>query len=209
MMGRRSGAYGGTARPTYTQKRKQNLAYGGIAGLDGRKKYGIGSWFQEQIMDPVKDFIPNEIKDNPLLTAAIVGGGINQFGLPDWLVPDQIATGSNVGQNWIGNLINKDLVIGPGGEQPKVLSQLANTNQKNTALTKATDVLTGGGINPADPSTWEKTKQLLNDPTGALKKAALDQFSTLETKRMFPDDKTGILNTILTGAKAIPGKLET
>ena len=40
-------AYGGTAKPTYTQSRKQNLAYGGIAGLDGRRQYGLGSWFQE------------------------------------------------------------------------------------------------------------------------------------------------------------------
>ena len=32
-------AYGGTARPTYTQSRKQRMAYGGIAGLDGRKRY--------------------------------------------------------------------------------------------------------------------------------------------------------------------------
>ena len=52
-------AYGGTAKPTYTQSRKQNLAYGGIAGLDGRKKYGIGSWFQEKVMDPIKKVIPN------------------------------------------------------------------------------------------------------------------------------------------------------
>ena len=29
-------------------------AYGGIMGLDGRKQYGIGSWFQEKIMDPIK-----------------------------------------------------------------------------------------------------------------------------------------------------------
>ena len=34
-------AYGGSANPTYTQKRKQSLAYGGIAGVDGRKRYGI------------------------------------------------------------------------------------------------------------------------------------------------------------------------
>ena len=67
-------AYGGSANPTYTQKRKQSLAYGGIAGLDGRKRYGIGSWFQEKIMDPVKKVIPNEIKENPLLTAAVIGG---------------------------------------------------------------------------------------------------------------------------------------
>ena len=49
---RQGGAYGGTAHPTYTQSRKQRMAYGGIAGLDGRRKYGIGSWFQEKIKDP-------------------------------------------------------------------------------------------------------------------------------------------------------------
>ena len=31
-------AYGGTAHPTYTQSRKQRMAYGGIAGLDGRRQ---------------------------------------------------------------------------------------------------------------------------------------------------------------------------
>jgi hypothetical protein len=46
---------------------RQMAAYGGIMGVDGRKKYGIGSWFQENIMDP--------IKENPLLaaTAAYLG----------------------------------------------------------------------------------------------------------------------------------------
>ena len=41
-------------RGTYTQRRRDQMAYGGIAGLDGRKRYGIGSWFQEKIMDPLK-----------------------------------------------------------------------------------------------------------------------------------------------------------
>jgi len=63
-------AYGGSANPTYTQSRKQRMAYGGIAGLDGRKRYGIGSWFQEKIMDPIKKVIPNEIK-NPLGALAL------------------------------------------------------------------------------------------------------------------------------------------
>ena len=46
---------------------RQMAAYGGIMGADGRKQYGIGSWFQEKIMDP--------IKENPLLaaTAAYLG----------------------------------------------------------------------------------------------------------------------------------------
>ena len=46
---------------------RQMAAYGGIMGLDGRKKYGIGSWFQENIMDP--------IKENPLVAAAAAAIG--------------------------------------------------------------------------------------------------------------------------------------
>ena len=43
-------------RGTYTQRRRNQMAYayGGIAGLDGRKRYGIGSWFQENIKDPIE-----------------------------------------------------------------------------------------------------------------------------------------------------------
>jgi hypothetical protein len=33
---------------------RQNAAYGGIMGLDGRKKYFLGSFFQKKIMDPIK-----------------------------------------------------------------------------------------------------------------------------------------------------------
>ena len=39
---------------TYTQRRKQQMAYGGIAGLDGRRAYGIGSFFQKYIKDPIE-----------------------------------------------------------------------------------------------------------------------------------------------------------
>ena len=35
---------------------RQMAAYGGIMGLDGRKQYGFGSWFQENIMDNYKKF---------------------------------------------------------------------------------------------------------------------------------------------------------
>jgi len=125
-------AYGGTARPTYTQSRKQRMAYGGVAGLDGRRRYGIGSWFQEKVMDPIKKVIPNEIK-NPATLAVLGGGALNQWGLPF----DIGSLEKGAGENWLGNLINKDLVYGQGGEQSKVLSQLADTNLQNTALTKA------------------------------------------------------------------------
>ena len=54
---------------------RQMAAYGGIMGADGRKQYGIGSWFQKAKDKVVDDLIPNEIKENPLLTAALVAGG--------------------------------------------------------------------------------------------------------------------------------------
>ena len=96
----------GDMRPTYSAMRKQRMAFGGIAGLDGRKKYGIGSWFQENIMDP--------IKENPITSAVIGGGLVNQFGLPD-VVTEYLNMGSDVGQNFLGNLIGRDLVLGDSG----------------------------------------------------------------------------------------------
>ena len=54
--------------------KRQMAAYGGIMGLDGRKKYGVGSWFQENIMDP--------IKENPEIAAAAALYGVDTFGIP-------------------------------------------------------------------------------------------------------------------------------
>ena len=34
---------------------RQMAAYGGIMGMDGRKQYGVGSFFQKYIMDPLKN----------------------------------------------------------------------------------------------------------------------------------------------------------
>jgi len=111
------------------------MAYGGIAGLDGRKKYGIGSWFQENIMDP--------IKENPVTSAVIGGGLLNQFGVPDFLTKIP-GVGQYIdpdfGQNFLGDLINKDLVIGPGGEQ---ISDLSDANEGFGFLTP------GGGFGGA------------------------------------------------------------
>ena len=54
---------------------RQMAAYGGIMGADGRKQYGIGSFFQEKIMDP--------LKKNPLVAAAIAAAGYDFFGRGD------------------------------------------------------------------------------------------------------------------------------
>ena len=88
---------------TYTQQRKQMMAGGGIAGLEKRQGYFLGDLVRK-IKD---DIIPNELKENPLLTAAIVGGGLNQFGLPDFL-PDVGVFDDDFGQE---ELLQEILVL--------------------------------------------------------------------------------------------------
>lgn len=113
----------GDMRPTYSAMRKQRMAYGGIAGADGRKRYGIGSWFQENIMDP--------IKDNPVTSAVIGGGLVNQFGIPFT---------DDYGKNFLGDLIGG---VVPGdsyfntvlGDNVPFKTDIANIDDLNKYLT--------------------------------------------------------------------------
>ena len=78
------------------------MAYGGIAGPDGRRAYGIGSWFQKKIMDP--------IKKNPLITAAVLGAGAN-------FIP-------GVTKNWIPRLWETIQGAGTAGKITKGLGSI-------------------------------------------------------------------------------------
>ena len=95
-------------------------AYGGIMGMDGRKQYGIGSWFQEKIMDP--------IKNNPIAaTAAAIygldtfgGGEIGSFKIPggDTVINDKIREiyGNETVQNVLyGKKVNDGTVVDDSG----------------------------------------------------------------------------------------------
>ena len=86
------------------------MAYGGIAGADGRKKYGIGSFFQDVKDKFVDDIIPNEIKENPLMSSVLAGTLLNQYGVPFTGTP-----GDRMGQDWFSNLIS--------GAQDKAIQQ--------------------------------------------------------------------------------------
>ena len=59
---------------------RQLRAYGGIMGQDGRRNYGIGSFFQKKIMDPIKKVVKSPI--GKVATAAALGYGLNRFGIP-------------------------------------------------------------------------------------------------------------------------------
>ena len=78
---------------------RQMAAYGGIMGVDGRKQYGIGSWFQDLKDKVVDDIIPNEIKDNPELAAAAALVGANYVDIP--------LPGGGSTKGYIGDLFSK------------------------------------------------------------------------------------------------------
>ena len=82
---------------TFSIPSRSSKAYGGIMGDDGRRQYGMGSWWQEKIMDP--------IKKNPLVSAAAAALAYDQFG-----------TGLPGGGKEYASTFIKDLFRSPGME---------------------------------------------------------------------------------------------
>ena len=105
---------------------RQNAAYGGIMGMDGRKQYGIGSFFQKAKDKFVDDIIPNEIKENPLLTAAAVAAG-------DYYINDR---------SYLDNILKgtKEFITG-GEEKPNVIKRILDTETKEGESTIGSDIL--------------------------------------------------------------------
>ena len=142
---------------TYTQQRKQMMAGGGIAGLEKRQGYFLGDLVRK-IKD---DIIPNEIKENPLLTAALVGGS-TKF-LPE-----------GYGQGWLGDLLGK-------AEGVPVLGSIADVMQTTgTGITNLVNMipgvnLPGGTMTPPTfpttmPGGYELPKELRDLPSATLTK---------------------------------------
>jgi len=96
--------------------KRQMAAYGGIMGLDGRKKYGIGSWFQENIMDP--------IKENPEVAALALAAGANYY---------DIIPGDKSSKGYLDDFFEyvRDDPDGPDGERKSILSNIGSAVTQN------------------------------------------------------------------------------
>ena len=200
----------GDMRPTYSAMRKQRLASGGIAGLKqigkpgglvepGISKYGMFDFITEplgKLKDKfIDDIIPNEIKENPLLTAAGGAALLNQFGLPDFLVPDFIAEGSNVGQNFLGDLISK--IPGTPDYVDTVFGGTQGINPKDLIFGLPGDAYDILGEEGGDQRTYsDQLKDILlqqagipgnnqpsNQPTNLNSPGAQDQLALEQLKR--------------------------
>ena len=100
--------------------KRQMAAYGGIMGLDGRKKYGIGSWFQENIMDP--------IKENPELALAAAAYGIDTLGIPGTEIGGDKYINRTLGS--IFDYVTDD-PDGPKGDKKSILSNVGSAVTEN------------------------------------------------------------------------------
>jgi hypothetical protein len=120
-------------------------AYGGIMGDDGRKQYGIGSWFQEKIMDP--------IKNNKVLAAAAAGLALNQFGIPGTaIMKNPSGASGNYGEGWLGSILD------PITKQAKKISEI----ETGTGKTVGGDIM-GGLAKSLIPATGGLVAGLFSD----------------------------------------------
>jgi len=145
---------------------RQMAAYGGIMGLDGRKQYGIGSWFQENIMDP--------IKNNPEIAAAAALYGLDTFEVPG--VP---GTGGGKINKTVGSIYNNPTV------QDILYGKETNTNTEPSSTDIGKSERSGGIVNSL-------IKNLIPIAGGAaaglFTKGGGQDASTMGT----PNDQTGI-----------------
>ena len=153
----------------YSEGGRINKAYGGIMGLDGRRQYGIGSWFQEKIMDP--------IKKNPIVSTAAAALAADRFlpegkgrgFLTDFLLGKQ--TYSDTGMEPLGR---------EGGILPKVgsgIQRILNTEIKNDPDSTRTlqDVLLSGVARSAIPVIGGLTAGLFADKIDKPEEIGLDR----------------------------------
>ena len=174
---------------------RDTMAYGGIAGPDGRRAYGIGSWFQKKIMDPIKGAVKSPL--GKIAGAAALGYGLNKFGIPG---TGGAGAENNWGKNWFSNLnlgkrtseiLDKDNPVGKGTIGSGLGGLLSNPN----FLIPAAGLLAGTFAKKDDPGYTGQGTGLnlqdvgrvanITDPKTAM--AAGLRFSPdLETRKFYP-----------------------
>jgi hypothetical protein len=151
---------------------RENKAYGGIMGLDGRRQYGIGSWFQEKIMDP--------IKKNPLVSAAAAAVGSNYFDV----IPGEGDSRGFLTDFLLGKQTYGDTDMEPLGRQGGILKNVGSGIQKvlNTeikgeqdATRTLQDVLLSGVAKSAIPVIGGLTAGLFADKIDKPEEIGLDR----------------------------------
>ena len=167
--------------PVLPNKREM-AAYGGIMGADGRRQYGIGSWFQSLKDKVVDDIIPNEIKDNKGLAAAAALVGANYLDVP--------LPGGGTTKGYIGDLFSKlpegvrnaptklkEFIFEEDDEGQSIAKDIGGSLAKNIV-----PILGGIGAGLFTKNTESDTPGLPSDTT-ALNLAELKKGANLATQQ--------------------------
>jgi len=178
---------------------RQMAAYGGIMGLDGRKQYGIGSWFQENIMDPIKGSTLGKAATaaaatylgNKYLPEKYGGGKLDDF---FEVIGDTVSTGAGKVTDLLGTKINKN-----DPESQTYGGSILSSIGKNIVpivggigaglFTKNTESDTPGlpddttGINLAD---YKKAANLLDQKQGLA--AGMNFLPTVASRKYSPEE---------------------
>jgi len=118
----------------------QDMAYGGIAGDDGRMQYGIGSWFQKKIMDPIKKNI-----------VPIGLGAAGLYGLSQYGGEEGIGGGlSKIGTK-IGDFFRSPTWQGQTDDGSKTTGGLKNLLMNPNFLIPAAGLIGGAFAKPDEP----------------------------------------------------------
>ena len=153
------------------------MAYGGIAGADGRRAYGIGSWFQKKIMDPIK-------KNWKPIAAVGAGLALDRWGIP--------IGEKNIGQGWLGSILNKTRTVGVDQDQitePR-FSGLGGLLSNPDFLIPAASLVSGAFAKKDDPGyTGQGTGLNLQD-IGKLANISDPQTGMAAGLRFLPDVET-------------------
>ena len=130
-------AYGGTARPTYTQSRKQRMAGGGIASMRDQIKYNVGPGEQ--------------LTGKP---GGIVEAGVGQYGKLSKLikkgksaVKKLIDPAIDMVTNVVKSPVGKAALIAAGGAGLMGAGPLSMLQPVGQAIGKGVTSLVGGGQN--------------------------------------------------------------
>jgi len=100
-----------------TLPNREMAAYGGIMGPAGRRQYGIGSWFQEKIMDP--------IKENPEVAATVALYGLDTFGGDEGILGGRLPGGNN----YVNNAVKTALNYITGRDKNKEIEEVVKENR--------------------------------------------------------------------------------
>ena len=133
------------------QMNRQLRAYGGIMGQDGRRNYGIGSFFQKKIMDPIKKVAGSDIGKAAATAYGLYSLGGGKYGIPGvggdndgFKVGNIFSRIGDLGSKAVekvGGVLNTE--VGKGDDKQKLSSRLLGGLLSGPGLALGSGLLAG------------------------------------------------------------------